>query len=90
MNSIEKAMNNKKNKDILEKNYRFFINQLPELLEDDNKKNKIALIKDEQIIGFYEDIVKAIEIAKQKNFKLETFLVQKIEKQRHYVSRVIT
>ena len=80
-----------KNADVLEQNYLFFIDRLPELLEDSNKKNKIALIKDQKIIGFYEDIEKAMNTAKENKFELETFLIQKVEKQqKHYISRIIT
>ena len=52
-------------------------------------KIKFALIKDEQIIDIYDTVEQAINIAtKEKNFKLETFLVQKIEKQKvHYIPR---
>ena len=78
-----------KNEKLLKKNYTFFQNQLPTLLKDQNKKNKFALIKDEQIIGIYDTVEQAIDTAvKEKKFKLETFLVQKIEKQQvHYISR---
>ena len=82
-------METKKEK-LLKKNYIFFQNQLPALLKDQKKKNKFALIKDEQIIDIYDTVEQAINIAtKEKNFKLETFLVQKIEKQQvHYISRI--
>lgn len=75
---------------LLKKNYKFFQNQLPILLRDKNKKNKFALIKDEEIVGIYDDAEQAINTAiKEKQFKLETFLVQKIEKQHtHYIYRV--
>ena len=82
-------METKKEK-LLKKNYIFFQNQLPALLKDQKKKNKFALIKDEQIIDIYDTVEQAINTAtKEKNFKLETFLVQKIEKQQvHYISRI--
>ena len=83
MNSIE-------DKDVLEDNYLFFIDKLPELLEDSNKKNKIVLIRDQKIIGFYENIDKALNTAKEHKFELETFLIQKVEKQQiHYTSRTV-
>lgn len=74
---------------LLKKNYKFFQNQLPILLRDKNKQNKFALIKDEDIIGIYDNVEQAINTAiKEKQFKLETFLVQKIEKQQtHYIYR---
>ena len=82
-------METKKEK-LLKKNYTFFKSQLPTLLRDQKKKNKFALIKDEQIIDIYDTVEQAINIAtKEKNFKLETFLVQKIEKQKvHYILRI--
>ena len=75
---------------LLKKNYKFFQSQLPKLLRDKDKKDKFALIKDEAIIGVYDSVDKAINTAiKEKQFKLETFLVQKIEKQQvHYISRI--
>ncbi len=75
---------------LLKKNYTFFQNQLPTLLRDQNKKDKFALIKDEQIVGIYDTVEKAMDTAiKEKQFKLETFLIQKIEKQQvHYISRI--
>ncbi len=82
-------METKKEK-LLRNNYIFFKSQLPTLLKDQKKKNKFALIKDEQIIDIYDTVEQAINIAtKEKNFKLETFLVQKIEKQKvHYILRI--
>ena len=82
-------METKKEK-LLRKNYIFFKSQLPTLLKDQKKKNKFALIKDEQIIDIYDTVEQAINIAtKEKNFELETFLVQKIEKQKvHYILRI--
>ena len=82
-------MNTKAEK-LLKKNYKFFQSQLPTLLKDKNKKNKIALIKDEEIVGIYDNIQQAINTAiKEKQFKRETFLVQRIEKQQvHYISRI--
>ena len=40
-----------KTEKLLRKNYVFFQSQLPSLLRDKNKKNKFAIIKDEQIVG---------------------------------------
>ena len=82
-------METKKEK-LLRKSYIFFKSQLPTLLKDQKKKNKFALIKDEKIIDIYDTVEQAINIAtKEKNFKLETFLVQKIEKQKvHYILRI--
>ena len=79
-----------KNEKLLKKNYTFFQSKLPALLRDQKKKNKFALVKDQQIIGVYDTVEQAIDTAvKEKNFKLETFLVQKIEKQQvHYISRI--
>ena len=75
---------------LLKKNYKFFQSQLPTLLRDKGKQNKFAVIKDEEIVGVYESVEKAINTAvKEKKFKLETFLVQKIEKQQvHYIPRI--
>ena len=62
---------------------------MPILLRDKDKKNKFALIKNEEIVGIYGDVEQAINAAiKEKQFKLETFLVQKIEKhQTHHIYR---
>lgn len=77
-------------KDILKQEHDYFLQKLKELLSDDNKKGKIALIKDKKIQGIYSDIEEAITAATQeKGYELETFLVQKIEKQKtHYISRI--
>ena len=74
---------------LLKANYFFFASQLPNLLKDEEKRNKIALIKDMKIIGFYEGIEEAINVAeKEKNFEPETFIIQKIEPQEtQYISR---
>ena len=50
----------------------------------------MLLYKDEEIVGIYDNAEQAINTAiKEKQFKLETFLVQKIEKQQtHYIYRV--
>ena len=80
-----------KTEKLLKKNYVFFRSQLPTLLKNKSNKNKFALIKDEQIVGVYDTVEKAINTAvKEKQFKLETFLVQKIEKQQvhHIYKRV--
>ena len=79
-----------KNEELLKKNYRFFKTELPNLLKDDNNKGKFALIESEKIIGIYDTLEQAINVAiEEKKFKLETFLVQKIEKQKvHYISRI--
>ena len=50
-------------KNCLKQNYIFFQNQLPTLLKDQNKKNKFALIKDQQIIGVYDTVEQAIDTA---------------------------
>ena len=39
---------------LLRRNYKFFQNQLPILLRDKDKKNKFALIKNEEIVGIYD------------------------------------
>ena len=79
-----------KTEKLLRKNYVFFQSQLPTLLKERSKKDKFALIKDEEITGVYDTVEQAINTAiKEKRFKLETFLVQKIEKQQvHYISRL--
>ena len=79
----------KNNEELLNKNYKFFKKKLAYLLKDKNKKNKFALIYNEEIIGIYETLEKSIEVAtKEKKLQWETFLIQKIEEQKvHYISR---
>ena len=74
---------------LLNKNYAFFKKKLPELMSNENNKNKFVLIHNQEIIGVYNNIKKAIEVAvEEKKFEWETFLVQKIEEQKiHYISR---
>ena len=75
---------------ILNKNYTFFKKKLPELLSDENNKNKFALICNQEIIGIYHTFEQAINVAKEeKNFELETFIIQKIEDQKHFISRIL-
>ena len=70
-----------------DKNYIFFTKQLPELMRD--KKGKFVLIKDESIIQIYDEFEKAIDSAtKEKKFELGTFIIQKIEDETHYISRL--
>ena len=45
-----------KNEKLLKKNYTFFQSKLPALLRDQKKKNKFALVKDQQIIGVYDTV----------------------------------
>ena len=76
---------------LLRKDYEFFKSQLPSLLKSKNKRNKFAVIRDEQIIGIYESFEEALNTAeREKHFELGTFLIQKIEKQQvhHIYKRV--
>lgn len=77
-------------KEILKQEYDYFLTKLKDLLSDNNNKGKIALIKDKKIQGIYNDIDEAIlDATQEKGYELETFLVQKIEKQQtHYISRI--
>ncbi len=75
---------------ILNRNYTFFKKKLPELLSEESNKNKFALICNQEIIGIYHTFEQAINVAKEeKNFELETFIIQKIEDQKHFISRVL-
>ena len=78
-----------KNK-LMRQNYNFFLSQLPKLLE--NKKNigNYALVENRKIIGIYDNLYEAIDVAKkEKKFDPETFIIQKIEEQKIlYISRL--
>ena len=74
----------------MKENYDFFLSQLPKLLEDKNNVGNYVLIENKEIIGIYDNLYEAIDIAKkQKKFEPETFIIQKIEEQRIlYISRL--
>ena len=75
---------------ILNKNYTFFKKKLPELLSDRNNENKFALICNQEVIGIYHTFEQAINMAKEeKKFELGTFIIQKIENQEHFISRIL-
>ena len=78
-----------KNK-LLTQNYDFFLSQLPKLLEDKNNIGNYVLIENRKIIGIYDNLYEAIDVAKkEKKFDLETFIIQKIEEQKIlYISRL--
>ena len=79
-----------KKEEIFKRNYIFFKKELPKLLKDENKIGKFALIERECIIGVYDDFEQALDIAiKEKNYKVGTFLVKKIETEKvQYISRM--
>ena len=76
--------------EILEKNYKFFLKKLPKLLKEKKNKNKFALISGNKIVRIYVNFDKALDVAiKEQGFELETFIIQKIEKQIvHKFSRI--
>ena len=78
-----------KNK-LMKQNYDFFLSQLPKLLEDKNNIGNYVLIESQKIIGIYDNLYEAIDVAKkEKKFEIETFIIQKIEEQRIlYISRL--
>ena len=78
-----------KNK-LMKQNYDFFLSQLPKLLEDKNNIGNYVLIENRKIIGIYDNLYEAIDVAKEeKKFEIETFIIQKIEEQKIlYISRL--
>lgn len=60
----------------LEKEFRYFLDHRAELLE--KYRGKVVVIRDEKVIGSYNDELSAIDATKQK-FEVGTFLVQKVE-----------
>lgn len=71
-----------KNK-LIKQNYDFFLSQLPKLLENKNNIGNYVLIENQKIIGIYNNLYEAIDVAKrEKKFKIESFIIQKIEEQR--------
>ena len=75
---------------LMKENYDFFISQLPKLLEDKNNVGNYVLIENKEIIGIYDNLYEAVDVAKkEKKFEPETFIIQKIEEQRIlYISRL--
>ena len=78
-----------KNK-FMKQNYDFFLSQLPKLLEDKKNIGNYVLIENRKIIGIYDNLYEAIDVAKEeKKFEIETFIIQKIEEQKIlYISRL--
>lgn len=67
----------------MKQNYDFFLSQLPKLLKDKNNIGNYVLIENKKIIGIYDNLYEAIDVAKEeKKFEIETFIIQKIEEQR--------
>ena len=60
------------------------------MLEDKNNIGNYVLIENRKIIGIYDNLYEAIDVAKkEKKFELETFIIQKIEEQKIlYISRL--
>ena len=75
---------------LMKQNYDFFLSQLPKLLEDKNNIGNYVLIESRKIIGIYDNLYEAIDVAKkEKQFEIETFIIQKIEEQKNlYISRL--
>ena len=76
--------------ELMKQNYDFFLSQLPRLLEDKNNIGNYVLIENKKIIGIYDTLYEAIDVAKkEKKFEIETFIIQKIEEQKIlYISRL--
>ena len=74
----------------MKQNYDFFLSQLPKLLKDKDNIGNYVLIENREIIGIYDNLYEAVDIAKkEKKFEPETFIIQKIEEQRIlYISRL--
>ena len=75
---------------LMKQNYDFFLSQLPRLLEDKNNIGNYVLIENKKIIGIYDNLYEAIDVAKkEKKFEIETFIIQKIEEQKIlYISKL--
>ncbi len=66
----------------LEKEFRYFLAHLPELLAE--YEGKVVVIKDEAVRGAFDDELKAIDEMK-KVYEPGTFLVQRVEPgEEHY------
>lgn len=62
---------------VLEQEYNFFLKKRQSLLP--TNENKFVVIVGEQIAGIYESVSEALKEA-VKNYKLGTFLIQKVSK----------
>lgn len=72
----------------LEKELATYKNKLPELKE--NNEGKFVLIRGEEVVGVFDSYEDAMKIGYDR-FKLETFLVKKIEaiEQAQFVTRYV-
>ena len=74
------------NKNIINKNYKHFQDQLPKLMQ--KHLNKVALIKDQEIVKIFNTIDEADQFVIEKKYKSGTFLIQEINNTIHHISRL--
>lgn len=68
------------------KEYEFFKTRLDKLIK--THPNEYALVKDGKILKIFKDRNEGMNYAKEKGFTLGTFLMQKITKEVHHISRI--
>ena len=74
------------NKDLINKNYNYFKNVLPNLIKE--HPNKVAVVKDQNIIKIFNNIEEADQFVIEKKYKPGAFLIQEINDTVHYISRL--
>ena len=73
-------------KDAINENYKHFQKQLPELME--KHLDKVALIKDQQIVKIFNTMDEADQFVLEEKYKSGTFLIQEINNTVHHISRL--
>ena len=70
----------------LKKEYEFFQSKLNDLIKE--APNKFVIIKDQKILKIVDSEEEVLKFSKEQNLESGTFLAQKIENVKHYISRL--
>ena len=73
-------------KELINKNYDYFQQQLPELMKE--HLGKVAVVKDQKIIKVFDTVLEADQFVIEKKYQPGDFLIQEINNTIHYVSRL--
>ena len=70
----------------LEKEYGFFQSKLDDLMKE--APNKFVIIKGHEILKIVDSEEEVLKFSREHNLESGTFLAQKIENVKHYISRL--
>ena len=72
--------------EMMNKNYSYFQSQLTHLMK--KHQDKFAVVKDQKIIQIFDNLSSANQFVIQNKYPPGTFLIQEINNNIHYVSRM--